>query len=124
MQKSPGRHRILTQDQINEARTLREKFGLTKREIAGVFNVGATTIWDNIYSINGHKTRKEKRELHKITLRTIKIKCMPCVVCGICLKEAIEDHRIPLAYRVGEKCVVCYLREKGLEYMDLYKDYE
>ena len=41
--------RLLTQQQIEEARQLRDKLGIGKRRLAELFNVSSTTIWENVY---------------------------------------------------------------------------
>jgi hypothetical protein len=50
-------NRLLTNEQILQAKELREKFGYTKKELAIEFNVAPTTIWYNIYG----RKRKTKR---------------------------------------------------------------
>ena len=52
-----GAHRILTDEQIEKARLLREQLGYTKRDLAQEFNVAETTIWYNIYG-RKRKTRR------------------------------------------------------------------
>lgn len=49
--------RVLTLEQIEEARSLRESMGLTKKELAERYSVGQTTIWYNIYG-RKRKTRR------------------------------------------------------------------
>lgn len=41
--------RVLTQEQILEAKKLREEMGYTKRRLAEHFEVGGTTIWNYLY---------------------------------------------------------------------------
>jgi len=53
--------RLLNNEQIQEARTLRERFGYTKKELARQYNVAETTIW---YLIYGRK-RKTNRVYKK-----------------------------------------------------------
>lgn len=111
--------RLLTQEQIAEAKQLREKLGLTKRQLADLFNVGASTIWDNVFK--GRLQIAEHRKMVRRQILAIKRNCVPCSVCQICLRKDFVDGRIPLSYQVDDKCIVCYLRQHGLEYMDLYK---
>jgi len=55
------RVRVLTQEQIQEARR-QQKEGCTNRQIALYFGVGKTTIWDNIYQ------NRRRIPLRRITL--------------------------------------------------------
>lgn len=108
--------RLLTDDQIKIAKELRKQ-GYTKRMLAVHFGVGKTTIWEHVYR---KKINQEKDKL-KSLIRNIRRTCIPCSKCEICLtKIAINEHTIPLNYQVGDKCIVCYLRERGLTFMDLY----
>ena len=49
--------RRLTDEQIEEAKKLREELGYTKKELADMYDVAQTTIWYNIYG-RKRKTRK------------------------------------------------------------------
>lgn len=98
----------LTTEQIDRAKSLREG-GLTKRELATMFNVGQTTIWDNVFRIR------------KIRLETeITAKCNRC---EIRLKDEFElignVKRIPHNYKLGDKCLDCVLEEKNLTWEDM-----
>lgn len=55
-------HRVLTDEQILEAKTLREQLGYTKRQLAETFGVGSTTIWNNLY---GRKRKTKKIYLYR-----------------------------------------------------------
>lgn len=105
------RRKILTKLEIREARELRKQ-GKTKRELAIIFGVGQTTIWDNIY-----RTRKPERIY--VYKKTIKVKKIPCESCEILLTRDIKGRFIPHNYKIGNKCITCYLKEKGLKYSDL-----
>ncbi len=50
-------HRVLTPEQIEEAKRLRKELGYTKNKLAQEFDVSPTTIWYNIYG----RKRKTKR---------------------------------------------------------------
>lgn len=115
--------RLLTQQQIEEARQLRDKLGIGKRRLAELFNVSSTTIWENVY-LTSRIELVQRQKQKRLELIRIRRSCVPCSVCNICMRSDIIDNRIPLSYRVDDKCIVCYLREHGLEYMDLYKNYE
>ncbi len=55
-------YRVLTDEQVAEAKRLREELGYTKKELAKEFDVPATTIWYNIY---GRKRKTKKIYLYK-----------------------------------------------------------
>lgn len=103
--------KILTKREIQEAKELRKQ-GKTKRELAIIFGVGQTTIWDNIY-----RTKKPHRVY--IYRKTVKIKKIPCEKCEILLTRNIKGRYIPHNYQIGNKCITCHLRELGLKYSDL-----
>lgn len=50
-------NRLLTDNQIAEARTLREQYGYTKKELAQQYQVAETTIW---YTLYGRKRKTKK----------------------------------------------------------------
>jgi orotate phosphoribosyltransferase-like protein len=54
--------RLLNNEQIQEARTLREQYGYTKKELAKQYNVAETTIW---YLIYGRKRKTERKYLKR-----------------------------------------------------------
>ncbi len=60
------RSRVLTQEQINYGKKLRST-GYTKDQIAELFGVGSTTVWENIYA------SKKDKELIRIRRKSIKI---------------------------------------------------
>ena len=108
--------RILTDEQIKEAKELRRKHGYSKRQLAVIFKVPPTVIWENVF-----RTKKKVKNI-KALLENIRRTCIPCRVCEICLtKVAIDSRTIPLNYQIGDICVTCYMREKGINFMDLYE---
>ncbi len=59
--------KILSPEEIAEAKALKEK-GMTKRQLARYFEVGSTTIWDNVFG-----TRKRyPKSLNQPTFRNLK----------------------------------------------------
>ena len=101
--------RRLTQEDINHGIILKEQ-GTTKRELADIFKVGQTTIWDNIF--------------RKVTIaKKIDEKCS---ICEILLKsEVIVENgikKLPFNYKLGDKCLDCVLRLKGVKWEEL-KDF-
>lgn len=95
----------LSKEQIEQAKVLREQ-GKTKRELAIMFKVGATTIWDNVYRI-------------KVTPRVGE----RCTSCEILLEQKAQlsngQAKIPHTFKLGNKCISCILHEKGLKWEDL-----
>jgi len=59
--------RILTQEEIAHAKALKEK-GMSKRQLARYFEVGSTTIWDNVF---GQRKRYPKGQ-NQPTFRNLK----------------------------------------------------
>jgi len=53
--------RLLNDNQIKEARTLREQYGYTKKELAEHYQVAQTTIWYTIYGRKKKTNRVLKR---------------------------------------------------------------
>ena len=102
--------RRLTAQQIEEAQQLRKKYGYSKRELARHFEVGSTTIWENIF-----KTRKVVR----VVLTRV---CIPCERCEICLTREVKNNFIPMNYQVGNLCIICYLRKEKLSFRETFKD--
>lgn len=107
------RQRVLSPEQIAEAKRLREHFGYTKRKLADYFEVGQTTIWENVFS-----TRRRTRRIYFTTTRQKRL-CEPCDTCEICMRTDFPNGRIPLSYKVGTSCILCYLRRIGLDFMDI-----
>ena len=61
--------RLLTEEQVIEAKRLRNSLGYTKLELAKKFEVAPTTIWYNIY---GRKRRTKKIFIYKRTHQNYK----------------------------------------------------
>lgn len=93
---------ILTPEQIRHGILLRKQ-GKTKRELAVLFNVSSGTIWNNIF--------RKKIIYPKNILR--------CSQCEIALTREIPNKYIPLNFKIGDKCIGCYLKEKGIKYIEL-----
>lgn len=49
-----ARPSVLTQSDIDQMKILKE-YGYSNRQIADIFNVAKSTVWDNIYSTKGEK---------------------------------------------------------------------
>ena len=49
--------RVLTDEQIKEAKGLRKQFGYTKKQLAEYFSVSQTAIWENVYSNEKNRRR-------------------------------------------------------------------
>jgi len=101
---------ILSIKQIEEAQKLRIKFGYTKRELAIHFEVGATTIWDNVF-----RNKKRGRNF-------VERVCKPCIKCEICLTKEVSGSFIPMNYQIGEMCIICHLRSHKLNFKETFKD--
>lgn len=103
--------KVLTPEQILLGKSLKKE-GKTKRELAQMFEVGQTTIWENIFA-SGKRIRITKSIKRP---RPIRIHCKRC---DICLTREVKDNYVPLNFQIGEKCVSCYLEERGFEYIDI-----
>lgn len=92
--------RILTEQQIQEAKALRLS-GYTKRRLAEKFGVGQTTIWDNVFYYKGKKIRHIKQRQkevpkisrYKIIVFVIKLKKQEGHTSG----EIAQELDLPLA---------------------------
>lgn len=69
--KKKMRARLLTQEQIQQARELREQ-GLSKRELAREFGVSSTTIWDNVFTDVPSWLRKQQQNR---SMRYVRLRC-------------------------------------------------
>jgi hypothetical protein len=114
-------HRVLTQEQIDEAKELRRRNSkyYTLNRLAQMYEVGKTTIGENI----NPRKRADRREYFKVYFR-VRIKpqksvCNPCAVCTICMTRIFEDNQIPVNYQVGNTCISCYMESIGLRYINL-----
>lgn len=104
--------RVLTDEQIQYGKKLRKEQKWTKAQLAELFGVGKTTIWENIFS-----TAPRVRIQHKrIFRRNI---CIPCTKCEKCMTQIIKDNHIPINLQVGEVCLNCYLEKLGITFPEL-----
>lgn len=101
---------ILTREQIEEAKDLKEYHKKTKRELAIIYGVGATTIWENVFA---------KEKIVRVRIKREKIIRQHCSNCEIAMSRLIKDKSIPLNFQMGDKCVVCYMEDRGMRYVDL-----
>lgn len=128
-------HRVLTDEQVSEGIWLKDRLGFSKMALARKYNVSSYAIWFNIFV-----PVSKKREIY--LTRSLSRVSPPeyqhtCSDCGIGLTDNIsdkrvsilnqingelipEDRRIPTAYKMGDKCISCYLREMGIQFTDLY----
>jgi len=87
---------VLTKEQIEEGKRLKEQ-GYTRKQIAELFGVGHTTVWDHIYS-----TKKRKHIATRpvvITFRKINIVCAAVKILrnqGLTSDEVAEKLYLPL----------------------------
>lgn len=65
-------HRVLTPEEIEEAKKLKEQEAYSKRKLARRFEVGETTIWENIYRKGTPPKRKRIKKEH-FSYRKLKI---------------------------------------------------
>lgn len=95
----------LTKEQIEQAKRLKEQ-GKTKRELALIFGVGSTTIWDNVYRAEFIPKTGER-----------------CVSCTIILEQSvtIRDNQssIPHNFKLGNKCIACILYDRNIKWEDM-----
>lgn len=77
-----GRRRLLSEKDLAKARAMRIR-GFTKNEIAQHFNVGVTTIWDNIYST-------QQRTIKKNNVKGMRYRDLQVVIGAICLFKKME----------------------------------
>ncbi len=107
----PRRNKLLTQEQIIEGKALKEQ-GYSKRRLAEIFGIGQTTVWENIFADEPRVRLYKKREYRKKV-------CIPCSTCEICMTTTIFNNQIPLNLQVGDKCIGCYIKLKGINFMDI-----
>lgn len=104
-------YKILSQEQIDQAKQLR-KTGYTKKQLAILFEVGETTIWENV--IDPRKRIRDRTIYFKryVRKKAQRNQCVPCANCEICLTDELENNLPPLNYRVGNQCIQCFIRSK------------
>lgn len=110
MQKK-RRTKLLTDEQIVEGKALKEQ-GFSKRRLAEIFGIGQTTVWENIFATEQRVRLYKKREYRKKV-------CVPCTKCEICMTTTIFNNQIPMNLQVGDTCISCYMKEKGINFMDI-----
>ncbi len=103
--------KILTFEQVLEARTLRLQ-GKTKRELAILYEVSPTTIWENVFST-------EKRIRKYTPNNKEKIRKEYCNRCEIVITNNIKGNYVPFNYKIGNQCISCYLEQRGYRYTDV-----
>lgn len=103
------RTRVLSYEQIKEAKRLRNS-GKSKRELAIYFNVGQTTIWDNVFN-------KKPRKKRVISERNDNRPC--CERCEIKLTRKTNGY-VPLNFKVGNLCIVCFFELNDLKLKDIF----
>lgn len=96
-----SRRPALNSEQIEEAQKLRSK-GYSKKQLADYFNVGQTTIWENIYR------PKEQKLIEVVIIREPLVRCRSC---KFAMTKVIKDDQLPFNYNMGEVCLDCYLDE-------------
>ncbi len=64
--------KVLSPQEIIEAKRLRKQ-GYSRKQLADMFNVGQTTIWDNIYRINRFPKKPRQKRESVITYRKVQI---------------------------------------------------
>jgi len=120
--------KILTEEQIQEAKALRasDPKKWTKTKLAQRYKVGETTIWENVYAT-------EKRVKPYVKTRTCCYFCdkpinshLRCKTCDILLHDDIiagEYHEeycgadgINYTARVENECVKCYSHRNNIEF--------
>ena len=100
--------RVMTDEQIQEAKRLRVEHGYTKRKLAELYKVSGTTIFDNVLN-----------KLRRVTLHIVPVPC--CSKCEIMLTTDIDikNRFVPMNYKINGMCLDCYLRERGIHYGDV-----
>lgn len=105
--------RVLTPEQIAEAKQLRKEFGYTKRSLAKYYNVSETAVWQNVYA-NGKRVIVKTENLIK----------KRCSVCEVSIKKYLVYGKVPINYEIGDMCILCHLRKAGLDYVDVFGHYD
>lgn len=110
------RHKYLTEEQIQEAKDLRQK-GMSKRKLARYFKVGSTTIWENVYA---RDFKRQKRfRIYTIPTQPDFTVTGTCKKCTKLMTRDTNGVTVPLNFQVLDTCITCYLRMIGHEYMDV-----
>jgi hypothetical protein len=90
-----ARRKVLTEKDIAEAKKLKDEHKLSNRTIAQYFEVGKTTIWENVYA-----TRK------RIRIQSRRGKFQRCTTCGLLFSGKVENINNSL----GGLCLGCCIK--------------
>lgn len=104
--------RALTPEQIKTAKELKQD-GYSKRNLARKFKVSPTTIWENVFA----KTKRIRIYIRKEHYTRSGAQCKRCEI--FLTREIKTPLHIPLNYQILDRCIGCYLEERGLKYKDL-----
>lgn len=85
--------KLLTIDQIKEAHRLRQQ-NYSKRKLAEYFNVGATTIWDNIFANARKRQPKDKTSFKDITTFVVIVSSLRDK--GLTSIEIAKQYEVPI----------------------------
>ncbi len=115
------KHRYLTQEEIEEAKRLRLE-GMSKRMLARKYEVGSTTIWEHVF--NDNYTRPKKLKMYtlverKVIVNNTRPRMKRCPKCTKIMIKENNGRTIALNLQIDDRCITCYLRSIGLEYVDL-----
>lgn len=97
-----ARRKILSPDDIEEAKRLKNEEKMSNRRIADFFEVGKTTIWDNIYAVNVKPRKRKKYQRFD-----------KCEKCGILYNIKVQE----INKKLGNLCLGCviqYFKEQDL----------
>lgn len=86
-----SRRPVLTQQDIERMKALKQE-GYTDRQIADIFNVAKSTVWDNLHDRWGKKIFISEWRKIQIAVEVIKIRKQQ----GKTTKEVSEELNIPL----------------------------
>lgn len=112
-----GKRPILTQEQIDYAKYLKENTPTTKRKLARLFGVGETTIWENVFT---DKKRVRIRIPRPIDNRPHCTGCEVKMSRDLPLIHPLHKKRyVPANFQIGDKCITCFLEALGLNYSDI-----
>jgi uncharacterized paraquat-inducible protein A len=90
-----SRRKVLSPDEIEQARQLKNVELLSNRKIALIFEVGKTTIWENVYATH-----------RRIRTQSPRVKYIRCNKCGILYNVKIQDTNV----RIGCQCTGCLIK--------------
>ncbi len=106
--------KVLTDEQIKEAKNFRI-CGKTKRELAKMYGVSETAIWENVFS-------NKKRFRVYFYKKKEKDNRPVCEICTIKLTREVKyPSYIPPNFAINSTCIMCLMSQMGFDYQDLYK---